>query len=426
MLRWLYSLLLYLLLPFALIYFLWRGLREPGYLRGWSQRLGFFAQLPQDGFWVHAASVGEVQAALGLIKALHSRYPQTPVLLTTFTPTGAARAKAALPDNIKVVYLPLDLPHATRLFLRRTRPRLAIIIETELWPNLLHGCGRRGIPVLLANASVSPASLAKYQRWPLSGLIMPALRNIDVVSAASANDAEAFRSLGAQDERVLNTGNLKFDLDLPANVSADGQTLRRQWQAQERLVWIAASTHAGEEIIVLAALQLLQQKHPDVLLILAPRHPQRFAKLAAHCEQRGFHIARRSRGDRVDARTQILFADSLGELTLLYAAADVAVVGGSLIAGIGGHNLLEPAALRVPIIVGTHLGAWAEVADWLQAEGALCYVSDAAALADAVAECMNDASGRKLAGIAAARVVEQRSGALERTLRLIPGLLVSG
>lgn len=423
MLRWFYGLLLYLMLPFVLAYFLWRGLREPGYLRGWTQRLGFFAQLPQAGFWLHAASVGEVQAALSLIRSLRKRYPHTPLLLTTFTPSGRARAKAALPGDIKVAFLPLDLPHATGLFLRRLRPRLAIIIETELWPNLLHGCGRNRIPVLLANASISPASLVKYQRWPLSGLIKPALRNIDQVAAASEDDADSFRSLGVSDGHLLNVGNLKFDFVLPDHASDQGQALRQHWQAQARPVWIAASTHAGEETMVLEALHKLRQQYPDILLILAPRHPQRFAKLAVQCRQSGFSTALRSQRDVVDAHTQILFADSLGELSLLYAAADVALVGGSLVAGIGGHNLLEPAALRVPVIVGPHLDAWAQVAEWLRADGALCSVADAGALANAVAECFDDASGCKMAGIAAARVVEQHSGALERTLRLIPELL---
>lgn len=426
MLRRLYSLLLYLLLPLALVYFLWRGLREPEYLRGWGQRLGFFAKLPSAGFWVHAASVGEVQMALGLIKALHARYPQMSLLLTTFTPTGRAHAQAALPADVKVVYVPLDLPHATRLFLRRACPRLAIIIETELWPNLLHGCGLNRIPVLLVNASISQASLSKYQRWPLSSLIKPALRNIDLVSAASADDAEAFRRLGVPVTHVLNTGNLKFDFELPANVSTDGQALRQQWQAQERPVWIAASTHAGEEAIVLEALKILLQQYPDALLILAPRHPQRFAKLAVQCKQNGFVTALRSQRDRVDAHTQILFADSLGELSLLYAAADVAFVGGSLVAGIGGHNLLEPAALSMPIIVGMYLGAWAQVADLLRAGGALSSVVDAQALAGAVAAHIDNAGRRKLAGAAAVRVVQQHGGALECTLRLVPELLIPG
>lgn len=422
--RLLYSLLLYLVLPFALLYFAWRGIREPGYLTGWGQRLGFTGRVSRNGLWVHAASVGEMQAVIPLIKALQARYPNKPITLTTFTPTGRKRGQEVFSDSARILFLPLDLPHATRLFLRRLQPQLAVIVETELWPNLLHACAKNNVPVLLANATISSKSLRGYQRWPLRNLIKPALQHITQVAAASGADAEAFYQLGVAETRVANVGNLKFDLVLPEDLGDEGSELRTQWQAQNRPVWIAASTHAGEELIVLDALRLLHQSHPDVLLVLVPRHRQRFSGVQTLCNERGFNTSLRSKKAAVNAQTQILLGDTLGELTLLYATADLALVGGSLVPGIGGHNLLEPAALRLPIIIGPHAQDWAEITSWLKAEGALCQVVDAPALAAAVAECLNDDMGRKMAGIAAARVVEDHGGALERTLRLIPALLM--
>lgn len=419
MIRWFYNLSLYLVLPLVLLYFLWRGLREPAYLTGWGKRLGASGKLPENSLWVHAASVGEVQAALPLIKALYKRYPQSSILLTTFTPTGRAQARKALGDTALIQFLPFDLPHATWAFMRRARPRMAIIIETELWPNLLRSCARADVPVVIVNARLSEKSITRYQRWPMRALMKPALRAVTQVAAASDADARAFQAMGIPDERITVSGNLKFDLVVPENIAETGQALRHKWLADNRPVWVAASTHAGEEVLVLDALTEVLKALPNLLLILVPRHPQRFSSVATLCSQRGFTVTRRSSKDPVDSETQILLGDTLGELVRFYAAADVALVGGSLVPDIGGHNLLEPAALRLPIAVGTHLGSWSQVADWLQEASALIRVSDAPSLAQAIVECMEDERGRKLAGIAGARVVEAHGGALERTLRLI-------
>lgn len=423
--RLLYSLLLYLLLPLVLLYFLWRGLREPDYLRGWGQRLGVFGDLPSQGIWLHAASVGEVQAAQPLIRALSECYPDLPLLITTFTPTGRARAQAVSPHGTSICFLPLDLPHATRQFLRRARPRLGIIIETELWPNLLHACACTRTPILLANARLTASSVKNYQRWPLRTLMQPALQAISQAACASEQDAQAFVEIGMPANRLVTTGNIKFDLALPENIHAQGQALRHSWQAQSRSVWIAASTHTGEESIVLEAFRLIQARHKDLLLVLVPRHPQRFSAVADLCREKGFVTALRSRKETVNNDTEVLLGDTLGELTTLYAAADLALVGGSLFPGIGGHNLLEPAALRLPIIVGEHLESWANVAAWLEEAGALCRADNARTLANLVSEWLQDGASRKRAGVAAARVVEQHGGAVERTLGLLPALLSS-
>lgn len=422
--RFLYSLGLYLALPLIFVYFAWRGLREPGYLRGWGERLGFPRRPPADGIWLHAASVGEVAAAGPLVRALRRRYPDMPCLVTTFTPTGRERALASLEGVASVVYLPLDLPGAVGRFLRRTRPRLGVLLEAELWPNLLYRCTRGGVPTLLVNARLSEAGLARYRAGMLGRLIGGAVRRFDRIGAADEADAARFIALGVSRDRIAVTGNLKFDLELPPETAARGVELRSKWRAAQRPVWIAASTHVGEEEAVLEAHGTLLRECPDLLLVLAPRHPQRFDAVAELCRGRGFAFARHSRREEVTMQTRIVLGDTLGELPVLYAAADLAFVGGSLVPGIGGHNLLEPAALRRPMVTGPHLEAWDSVADLLEEAGALRRAADASALADAVDEWLKDIGGRQTAGEAAAGVVASHGGALERTLDLVSASLV--
>lgn len=421
--RFLYSSALYLLLPTVWVYFAWRGLREPDYLRDWSERLGYIDELPADGIWIHAASVGEVVAAAPLIRTLRERYPDSPCLVTTVTPTGRQRARAALGEAVHVAYLPFDVPGAVRRFLRRTRPRLGILLEAELWPNLLHGCRLAGIPLLLANARLSESRAARYRGGLWGRLIRDALLKIDRIAAVGETDAARFAALDVPEERISVAGNLKFDLEMPPDIRERGAELRREWRAAERPVWIAASTHAGEEEAVLDAHEALLRQHPNLLLILVPRHPQRFDAVADLCRVRGFDFARRSRNETVGADTRVLLGDTLGELPVFYAAADAAFVGGSLVPDIGGHNLLEPAALRLPSVTGTHLGNWAEVTTWLSEAGALHQVADAAGLAEAIKAWLEDDSGRETAGRAAANVVDSRRGALQNTLRLVSDML---
>lgn len=420
-----YSVLLLLALPLIFLGLAMRALREPAYWRGWHQRLGWGRIHARGGLWVHAASVGEVAAAAPLVRALRLRYPNLPVLVTTFTPTGRARARAAFAEDAEVRLLPLDLAGATRRFMRKAAPSCGIFLETELWPNLIEAAARQGVPLLLANARLSPTSSRRYARWPLRALFGRALGQFTVVAAAGPQEAERLLAAGVARERLVETGNLKFDLQLPADLRDAGAALRASW-GESRPVWIAASTHQGEEDIVLDAFAKLRARYPDCLLVLVPRHPQRFQRVADLLHARGLAMARYSRADPVEAVTQVLLGDTLGDLLLFYAAADLAFVGGSLVPRVGGHNLLEPAALRLPIIVGEKLGSWAPVADWLQDAGALCRVADANALKTAVIECLEDDHGRKMAGLAAARVVEEQGGALERTLRLIPPLLTPG
>lgn len=423
--RGVYSLLLYLCLPVAFGYFAWRSLREPDYRKGWGERLGFGAITARAGIWVHAASVGEVQAAVPLVQSLTERHPDHPLLVTVFTPTGRERAEAALAGIAQVRYLPLDLPGAVGRFLRRAAPRACIIVETEIWPNLLAGCRRSGVPVMFANGRLSERSARYYASAALRPLIGGALAGVAGVAAASREDVQRFVNLGAPAGRVTATGNLKFDLKLPDGLLEEGRGLRHTWGAEQRPVWVAASTHEGEEQAVLDAFERVRAQQPRLLLVLVPRHPQRFDTVASVLHKRGLAYVRHSRGEPVTADCPVVLGDTLGELLSFYAASDLAFVGGTMVEGIGGHNLLEPAALGLPIQVGPHLGGWQTVADWLGDAGALRHTSDPVALAEAVAECLDDEPGRQKAGRAAQQLVHTHSGALERTLLLVPELLAT-
>lgn len=417
--RILYSLLLYLLLPLVLLYLAGRSVREPAYRRRWRERFGFAApRLPAQPLWLHAASVGEVQAAVPLVRALRQRYPATPLLITTTTPTGSSRVGELFGADVSHCYLPFDLPGAVRRFLRQTRPRLAIVMETELWPNLFHALSARQVPVLIANARLSPGSLKSYQR--LGRLTHATIACIDTIAAQSAVDAERYAQLGASSQQLVLTGNIKFDLNLATDTRERGAALRAEFGAS-RPVWIAASTHAGEDEQVLAAHRQLLRRWPDLLLVLVPRHPERFERVAELCLEQGFCLARRSRGEAV-GQAQVYLGDSMGELLLLYAAADVAFVGGSLVS-VGGHNLLEPAALGLAPLSGPQLFNFQEIAALLTAAEALTVVADAPALAAGVAAQLADDPARQAAGARAQQVVVANRGALARTLELVEGYL---
>lgn len=424
--RSLYSLLLYLCLPLALGYFAYRSLREPDYRRGWAERLGFGRINARGGIWLHAASVGEVQAAVPLVTALAERYPDHPLLVTVFTPTGRERARAQLADVAQVRYLPFDVPGAVRRFLRQARPRAGLIVETEIWPNLLAHCRKREVPIMFVNGRLSARSARHYANPVLQPLMGRALAGVTRVAAASAEDAQRFIDLGVPASSVANTGNLKFDLSLSDEATENGQTLRREWQTENRPVWVAASTHEGEEPLVLDAFERLRTQHPDLLLVLVPRHPQRFETVAGLLEQRAYHFARRSLHEPVTSDCAIVLGDTLGELLDLYAAADLTLVGGTLVEGIGGHNLLEPAALQLPMLVGRYTGGWENVATLLEHAGALQRTTDPATIAQVVAGYLDDPARRQQAGGAAKHVVTTHSGALERTLQHMPALLEAG
>jgi 3-deoxy-D-manno-octulosonic-acid transferase len=432
--RW-YSLLIYAAVPFAFVVVLWRGLRDRSYRRGLSERFGWGARMGSIGsIWLHAVSLGEMSAAAPLVRALRLKYPQNPLVLTTATPTGRARAESLFGDAVDVRYLPYDMAGAVARFLDRIRPRLAIIMETELWPNLYAECERRGVPLVLASARLSAKSVSRYRRF--GGLFRGIFSVSSLIAAQTEGDAERFIAIGAQSARTHVVGNIKFDIE-PRDEAA-GRELRASLGESfggSRGTWIAGSTHAGEDEQVLAAHQTLLVGAPDTLLILAPRHPDRFRAVADLLKARGLRFARRSEGVAPgavapgavapDGAAQVLLVDTVGELGALYAAADVAFVGGSLVP-IGGHNLLEPAALGIPVLTGPYYSNGKDIARLLLARGAALQVNDAQELAAAVKRLLADPAERSRVGGTGKEIVESNRGSVARLLALIEPLLDPG
>ncbi len=415
-LRYLYTLTLYLLTPAVLVRLLWRGRRNPAYWQRWGERFGYVQEAGgRSPVWIHAVSVGEVQAAQGLIRELQRHYPAHALFVTTTTPTGSAQVRKLFGDSVSHAYLPYDLPGAVRRFLDRVRPELAVVMETELWPNLFAGCARRNVPVVIANARLSPRSMTGYRR--VRPLVRETLRNIRLIAAQGKADAGRFISLGASPEQVEVTGSVKFDQQIPSGLVEKAALLRRQL-GEERPVWIAASTHQGEDEQILDAFQRLQRGYPDCLLILVPRHPERFDRVAELCRQRGFSVVRRTEGVSCQQDTDIFLGDTLGELLLFYAASDVAFVGGSLVPT-GGHNMLEPAALEKPVITGPHLFNFSEIASAMEEAGAAYRVDSAAQLAALLERLLSDPQQRDRMGSKGGQLVERNRGALQNLLVLL-------
>ncbi|MFO2463230.1 lipid IV(A) 3-deoxy-D-manno-octulosonic acid transferase [Pseudomonas sp. 15FMM2] len=421
--RTLYSCLFYLALPLVALRLWLRARKAPAYARRVSERFSYgLPAMQPGGIWVHAVSVGESIAAAPMIRGLLQRYPQVPITVTCMTPTGSERIQALFADEPRIqhCYLPYDLPCAAKRFLDQVRPTLAVIMETELWPNHIHQCAKRGIPVALANARLSARSAKGYARF--ARLTAPMLAEMSLFAVQTETEAERFRNLGARPETVEVTGSIKFDLSVDPQLLECAGALRQQWQACERPVWIAASTHEGEDEVVLAAHRQLLGSYPDALLILVPRHPERFNSVFELCRQQGFATVRRSSVEPVTAGTTVLLGDTMGELLFLYALADSAFVGGSLVPN-GGHNLLEPAALAKPVISGPHLFNFLEIAAMMREAGALREVDDAEGLAEAVRQLFELPQDARRMAQAGLNVMQANQGALKRLLDGLDKLL---
>jgi 3-deoxy-D-manno-octulosonic-acid transferase len=421
--RILYTLIIYLLTPFALLRLVWRGLRARGYWQRWGERFGFVPVHEGPApIWVHAVSVGEVQAAAPLLHVLLKRYPELPVLVTTTTPTGSTQLRSLFESRVSHVYMPYDLPGAVARFLDRARPRLALVMETEIWPNLYHACARRGVPVLLVNARLSARSADGYRRaGALTAATLSCLRGI---AAQSRADADRLIGLGAAPERVHVTGSIKFDMKVPASLTEQAAVLRRDWGVH-RPVWIAASTHEGEDELVLEAHRRIRMRFPNALLVLVPRHPERFTRAAALCREQGWETVLRSEQAPTPADAAVFVGDSMGELLLFFGAADVAFIGGSLIPH-GGHNPLEASAQRVPVLFGPHMFNFEQIAQLLLEAGAAREVGDSGQLADSVMQWLADPAARDAVGERGAAVVEANRGARDAVLAMVGEALPSG
>jgi 3-deoxy-D-manno-octulosonic-acid transferase len=416
LLRGLYSAALYLLLPATVYHLIWRSFRQGDYLLRWNERYAMYGNRPVPGatVWVHAVSVGEVNAAAPLVNALRARRPDLRLLVTSITPTGSARIRALWGDQVEHVYLPYDLPGAVARFLRHFRPQVGLVLETELWPNLLFGCRDHDVPVWIVNARLSERSLRGYRL--LRPWLSRALRTVRGVLAQSPADAARFVRLGADPATTRDVGNLKYDIATGAKEAKLVAECRRRLGG--RRAWIAASTHPGEEAEVIAMHRRLRTRWPDLLLLWAPRHPERFRAASLHAVEAGWRVATRRLTRWPDAADDVFVIDTLGELSAFYGCAQVAFVGGSL-EDIGGHNLLEPAAAGTPVVSGPFLRNFADIAARMQAAGALRVGADAEAVAAELEALLASPMQRDAMVAAGLALVEEGRGALERTLALL-------
>lgn len=419
----LYTILLYLIQPLVWIRLLWRSHKAPAYRKRWFERYGFCKnKVKANGILVHAVSVGETIAAVPLIRALQRRYPALPITVTTMTPTGSERVKSLLKDSVSHVYLPYDLPCAIKRFLKITQPKLVIIMETELWPNFISQCHKNAIPLIIANARLSERSANRYSK--LGTTINRLLAKISMVAAQNKQDGERFTALGLPCDHLTVTGSIKFDINLTTEQQQKIANLKQQWQLN-RPVFIAASTHDGEDEIILKAFKQLLLQHPDLLLILVPRHPERFKTVEKLIKNNEFNYITRSSNQIPTDQTQVVLGDTMGELLELYSMADIAFVGGSLVDH-GGHNPLEPALHHIPIISGQYFFNFKIICEQLiAANGMIICDSTAEALYLVVNNLLNNKTESQQIGENAYQVLKQNQGALDRLLGIINRYLCS-
>jgi 3-deoxy-D-manno-octulosonic-acid transferase len=420
--RFLYNVVLYLAFPLVMLRLFMRSIRQPEYRQRIRERLGWFTPCQNNEvIWIHAVSVGEVVAAAPLIRFLQQKYDRYQLLVTTTTPTGSAQLSKIFADSVSHVYAPYDLPGIVRRFLNNVHPALALIIETEIWPNLFCACKQRDIPLVMVNARLSARSAVGYRK--VLPLTRQTLACISLLSAQNDTDAQRFIGLGIDESKVRVTGSIKFDLTLPAGLDEQARALRGQFGI-DRPVWIAASTHEGEEELVIDAYMQMINVFADLLLILVPRHPERFERVAAICEKRKLKLVRRSSSRCCEADTRVYLGDTMGELMLLYAAADVAFVGGSLVS-VGGHNLLEPAALGMATVTGPYMHNFEEITTRLLECSGVVQVNDSTQLAASIGMLLRDENTRKQMGDNAMAFVEANRGALAQLQDLIDDMLVA-
>lgn len=417
-----YNIAFYLIMPLILLRLLWMSVQQPAYARRWTERFGLVtrtlaARSEKQWIWVHAVSVGETMAAEPLIRRLRAQHPEYGILVTTMTPTGSERVRELFGEEVCHVYAPYDYSGAVKRFLARVRPRLVILMETELWPNLVYYTKRSGAQLIVANARLSERSARGYDKF--AGLGKPMLQQIDCIIAQSESDAARFRRLGVDSSRLRVTGSLKVEVSLPPEEDLRRRAARFQEMVEgERSIWIAASTRDGEEEKVLDALRRVQREIPDVLLVLVPRHPERFDSVYRLCQKSRFRTVRRSSEQRIDAITPVFLGDSMGEMIAYYGMADIAFVGGSLV-DTGCQNVLEPAALGLPIITGPSQYNFQTICDQLDDGGALQQVPDEQALAEQVVALFRDQERCRSMGEAGMRVIRQNRGALDRVHEVV-------
>lgn len=418
-----YRLTLYLAFPLVMLRLFCRALRDRRYFENLPQRLGFTGFRPDaGGIWVHAVSVGEANAAIPLIEYLLKQYPHKPVTVTTMTPTGAERVTKTFAERSKQVrhcYLPYDYPGATRRFLNRINPCLAVVMETEIWPNLIASCHNLGIPMMYVNVRLSNRSYQGYHRF--RALIKPTLAKIHRFAVQTQPEAERLSRLGALPAALTVTGNIKFDCELQPNLITTAQSMRSDWGA-ERPVWVAGSTHEGEEAQILTAFAHLRKEFNSLLLVLAPRHPQRCVAVFRRCARK-YNTVLHSQNPRDMSRSMdIYLVDTIGELPMLIAASDITFVGGSMVP-VGGHNVLEAAAAGIPVVFGQYMFNFAEVANLLLQHTAGIQVMNTEELTDIMHRLLSDRALRHQYGKRGKELVEKNRGALQKICALLEQIL---
>lgn len=417
---WIYEFIFVALIPLIIIRLLWRSRINPGYRKNLKQRFGITKLKFSSSIWVHAVSVGEVNVATTFLNELSRLQPGVPIVITTTTPTGAAQLQHLTNHrNVYHNYCPYDLTSNWQRFLSSINPKILIIIETELWPNLIHACAKAKIPLVVANACISPRSFKRY--CLVKPLLKDILNLITLVIAQSAPDANRFLTLGLPKQQLRTAGNIKFDSTIPSDLASKTNTLMSEIHTA-RPIWIAASTHAGEEEIILAAQQQILTLLPQTLLIIVPRHPERFNVVAKLIKQHNFSLVRRSKKQYCAATTSVYLADTMGELYPLYNIANVAFIGGSLVK-VGGHNLIEPASLAKALLSGPHLEKCQAIANVLQNQHCLTIVHEPASITRAVVNLLQNNHYCIQQGKAAQQVAAQNRGALAQHITLINTLL---
>jgi len=412
MLRLIYTAIFYLALPLYFVRLIIRAIQNPDYLKRWGERLGYGSNLPTEGktvLWIHAVSVGEVNASIPLVRSLLDTYSNSEILVTTSTPTGSKILLDKMGARVKHQYVPLDLPACLNVFLDRWNPKAVIVLETEIWPNILSMCKERGIFTALVNARLSEKSKDKYNI--VKPLAAEALGNLDLLIAQYDSDADRFKEINTA-LKIEVCGNLKFDQQVPEEMHSISSSIRDSWSdGGQRPTLIAASTHETEEEFVLDAFLEILGEAKDALLILVPRHPERFETVFEYIQNRELSVARRSNKDDVTPKTQVLLGDTMGELNFLYSVSDVAFVGGSLVDH-GGQNLLEPASLGLPLSSGKSLRNFQEIADELQESKALFLIEEQKELSDFFIDMISKPKKSARIGKASAKVFEKNRGVL--------------
>ena len=394
----------------------WRGIKAPAYRCRWRERFALYnKKFPQGVIWFHAVSVGEAEALFPLVRQIQKQHPNASLLITTTTPTGSARVKTVMQETVAHVYLPYDVPDAVNRFMQCFKPKLAVIMETEIWPNLFVYCGKNDIPLYIINARLSEKSSRGYQKIP--SLVHPALAAINLIATQTQDDAERFIAIGADSEKVLTLGNIKFDVEIPQSTIEQGLQIKVDLLGG-RFVWLIASTHKDEEAIFLEIYKEIKQKIPELLLIIVPRHPERFADVKKLCDQLRLGVVMRTAGDRVYAETDVYLVDTMGELKVLYAASDVAFVGGSMVPR-GGHNILEAAAVGVPVMFGPYMVNFKEIVRGVLSYNAAIQCQNKDELVNAILVLYEQPAYRKSLAEKGMEFVRQNQGAIARICEIL-------